>query len=127
MWRAILLLAHYPTLAQQIGDLSSLTEIRPDGLDLLLRLLAALRELRQPRLDLLLEHWRDSDDGAALSSILANAQALPEDAEPAERELREIIERLLSQAARAHRLNALVRGVPPVSSTPNSERRFLPS
>ena len=113
VWRAILLLAHYPTLAQQIGDLSSLTEIRPDGLDLLRRLLAALRELRQPRLDLLLEHWRDSDDGAALSSILANAQALPEDAEPAERELREIIERLLSQAARAHRLNALVRGVPP--------------
>ncbi len=113
VWRAILLLAHYPNLAQQLGDLTPLTETHPDGLDLLLRLLATLRELRQPRLDLLLEHWRDTDDGAALSSILSHAEAVPEEAAPAERELREIIERLLSQAARTHRLNALVRGAPP--------------
>jgi len=113
VWRAVLLLAHYPGLAQQIGDLTPLTEIRPDGLDLLLRLIVALRELRQPRLDLLLEHWRDSEDGAALSSILAHAEALPDEAALAERELHEIIDRLLSQAEQARRLNALVRGVPP--------------
>lgn len=113
VWRAVLLLAHYPNLAQQIGDLTPLAQIHPDGLDLLLRLLAALRELHQPRLDLLLEHWRDTKDGAALSSILAHAQALPEEAAPAEQELHEIIEHLLSQAEQARRLNTLVRGVPP--------------
>jgi DNA primase len=113
VWRAVLLLAHYPSLAHQIGDLTPLAEIRPAGLDLLLRLLVALRELRQPRLDLLLEHLRDSEDGAALSSILAHAEALPDEPAQAQRELQEIIERLLSQAAQARRLNTLVRGVPP--------------
>ncbi|WP_448507786.1 DNA primase [Immundisolibacter sp.] len=113
VWRAVLLLAHYPNLVQQIGDLTPLAQIHPDGLDLLLRLLAALRELRQPRLDLLLEHWRDSADGAALSSILAHAEALPDEPAQAQRELQEILERLLSHAAQARRLNTLVRAVPP--------------
>ena len=77
------------------------------------RLLATLRELRQPRLDLLLEHWRDTDDGAALSSILAHSELVPEELALAQRELHEIIERLSAQAAQARRRNALMHGVPP--------------
>ena len=113
VWRAILLLAHYPQLVGQVGDLTLLTDTHSDGVDLLLRLLATLRDLRQPRLDLLLEHWRDTDDGAALSSILAHSELVPEELAPAQRELHEIIERLLSQAAQARRRNALMHGVPP--------------
>jgi DNA primase len=113
MWRAILLLAHYPQLVSQVGDLTFLTDTHSDGVDLLMRLLATLRELRQPRLDLLLEHWRDTDDGAALSSILAHSELVPEELALAQRELHEIIERLLSQAAQARRRNGLMLGVPP--------------
>ena len=67
----------------------------------------------QPMRALLLEHWRDTDDGAALSSILAHSELVPAELAPAQAELHEIIERLLAQAAQARRRNALMHGVPP--------------
>ena len=125
--RAILLLAHHPHLAAELGRADARTRpARPGGVDLLLGCWRAIAGLHQPRLDRLLEHWRDTDDGAALSRILAGSELVPEEADAARAELRQIIARLLPQAAHgAAWRNACCTAPRPASSMPQQRAEVL--
>lgn len=110
--RAILLLAHYPQLAGEFGDLDALAAVHRPGMDFLLRLLKAIADLSQPRLDRLLEHWRDTDDGADLARVLTSSELVPQETGLAAQELRQIAARLQPQAARG-RLGEILHGAAP--------------
>jgi len=110
--RAILLLAHYPQLAAQIGPPEALENIDRPGMDVLRRLLLAIGGLAQPRLDRLIELWRDSNDGATLSRILASSELVPDTPAQAAAELCQIGTDLASQAQRTQ-LGALLRDTSP--------------
>jgi DNA primase len=110
--RAVLLLAHYPHLAAQLGDLSGLAAVRRPGMDFLNRLLEAIAGLPQPRLDRLLEHWRGTPDGEALARVLTGSELVPQEAALAAQELEQIVARLLPQASRG-RLGELLHGAAP--------------
>ena len=122
--RAILLLAHYPQLATELDVLQTVQSIERPGMDLLRRLLDAIAQLRQPRLDHLIELWRDSEDGATLSRILASGELVPDTADEAAQELRQIAARLVAQARRAQ-LRALLRDVSPSQLDPSQKAEVL--
>jgi DNA primase len=121
--RAVLLLAHYPELAVELGDLAALVNVSEPGMDILLRLIETIRSLPQPRLDRLLEQLRDSDDGAALSRVLAGNELVP-DAAIAERELRDIVSRFAPQA-KNNRLAELLHGATPSQLDPTQRAEVL--
>ena len=122
--RAILLLAHYPQLAAELGAPEALEAVERPGMDVLCRLLRAIGSLRQPRLDRLIELWRDSDDGATLSRILAGSELVPELPEQAAAELRQIASGLRSQTERAQ-LGALLRDAAPSRLDPQQKAAVL--
>ena len=122
--RAILLLAHYPQLARELGDLDALATVRRPGMDFLLRLLSAIAALSQPRLDRLLEHWRDTDDGAALARVLTSSDLVPPEPDLAAQELRQTVARLLPQAGRG-RLGELLHGAAPSQLDPEQRAEVL--
>jgi DNA primase len=110
--RAVLLIAHFPQLAVELGTPETLEKLDRPGIDLLCRLLRAIAGLASPRLDRLIELWRDSEDGNTLSRILATSEWLPDTTEAAAQELRQIATALTSRTQRA-RLGALLRDVAP--------------
>ncbi|MDD3675073.1 DNA primase [Thauera propionica] len=122
--RAILLLAHYPQLAAELDVLHTVQGIDRPGMDLLRRLLDAIAQLRQPRLDHLIELWRDSDDGAMLSRILASTELAPDTPDQAAQELRQIAAGLLAQARRAQ-LRTLLRDASPSQLDPKQKAEVL--
>ncbi|WP_372723727.1 DNA primase [Immundisolibacter sp.] len=109
--RAVLLLAHHPQLASKVDELAALVSVREPGVDFLLRLVATIRGLPQPRLDHLLEQWRDSEDGATLSRVLSSNELVP-DAAIAEREMRDLVSRFAPQV-KNDRLAELLHGTTP--------------
>ncbi len=122
--RAILLLAHFPQLATELGAPDAIESSKRPGSDMLGRLLQAIESLRQPRLDRLIELWRDSDDGATLSRILAGGELVPDSADEAAAELRQIAAGLRSQTQRAE-LGALLRDAAPSSLNPQQKAEVL--
>ncbi|MCG2601378.1 MAG: toprim domain-containing protein, partial [Achromobacter sp.] len=122
--RAILLLAHYPQLVQELDGLAALQSIERPGMDLLRRLVGAIAGLSQPRLDRLIERWRDTDDGATLSRILAGSDLVPETPQLAGEELRQIIAILGRQAQRTQ-LGDLLRGASPSQLDPQQRAEVL--
>lgn len=122
--RAILLLAHYPQLAAELGAPETLeTNSRP-GIEMLCHLLRSIAGMPQPRLDRLIEQWRDSDDGARLSRILAGTELVPDTPDGAAAELRQIAAGLRSQTQRAE-LGALLRDAAPSRLNPQQKAEVL--
>ena len=122
--RAILLLAHYPQLAKELDGLASIQTMERPGMDLLRRLVGAVDGLSQPRLDRLIELWRDTDDGATLSRILAGGDLVPETPQLAGEELQQIIATLGRQAQRTQ-LGDLLRGASPSQLDPQQRAEVL--
>ena len=122
--RAILLLAHYPQLAAELGPPQALEALKRPGMDMLCRLLRAIATLQQPRLDRLIELWRDTEDGAALSRILASSVLIPETADQAAEELRHIASGLRAHTQRAQ-LGALLRDASPSRLNPQERAEVL--
>ena len=122
--RAVLLLAHYPQLAAELGAPEAIESIRRPGSDLLGRLLRAIDGLQQPRLDRLIESWRDSDDGAVLSRILAGSDLVPDTPAEAAAELRQIAAGLRTLTQRVE-LGALLRDAAPSSLNPQQKAEVL--
>lgn len=122
--RAILLLAHYPQLAQELNGLAALQFIERPGMDLLRRLVDAIAGLSQPRLDRLIELWRDTDDGATLSRILAGSNLVPETPQLAGEELQQILATLGRQAQRVQ-LGDLLRDASPSQLDPQQRAEVL--
>ncbi|MGE0809868.1 MAG: DNA primase [Immundisolibacter sp.] len=122
--RAILVLAHYPELAAELGTPEALETVSRPGINLLCRLLGTVAGMSRPRLDRLIELWRDSDDGATLSRILAGGELVPDTAEEAAEELRQIAAGLRSQTQRAE-LGALLRDAAPSRLDPQQKAEVL--
>ena len=122
--RAILLLAHYPQLAKELDGLASIQSMERPGMDVLCRLVDAVGGLSQPRLDRLIELWRDTDDGATLSRILAGNDLVPETPQLAGEELQQIIATLTRQAQRTQ-LGDLLRGASPSKLDPQQRAEVL--
>ena len=122
--RAILVLAHYPELAAELGTPEALETVSRPGIDLLCRLLGTVAGMSQPRLDRLIELWRDSDDGATLSRILVGGELVPGTPAEAAAELRQIAAGLRSQTQRAE-LGALLRDAAPSSLNPQQKAEVL--
>jgi DNA primase len=110
--RAVLLVAHFPHLAAELGAPAALENVDKPGIDLLCRLLRAVAGLANPRLDRLIELWRDTEDGVTLGRILATGELVPDTPEAAAAELRQIAVALTSRTQRA-RLGALLRDATP--------------
>jgi DNA primase len=122
--RAILLLAHHPQLAAELGAPEALETISRPGIDLLCRLIRTVAGMSQPRLDRLIELWRDSDDGTVLSRILAGSELVPDTPADAGAELRQIAARLRSQTQRTE-LGALLRDAAPSRLNPQQKAEVL--
>ncbi|WP_372695289.1 DNA primase [Immundisolibacter sp.] len=122
--RSILLLAHYPQLAKELDGLASLQSLERPGMDLLRRLVDTIGGLSQPRLDRLIELWRDTDDGATLSRILASGDLVPDTPQLAGEELQQIITTLARQAQRAQ-LGDLLRDASPSKLDPQQRAEVL--
>ena len=122
--RAILLVAHHPQLGGELGARDVLEKTDGAGIGLLCRLLNAITGLSNPRLDRLIELWRDSDDGATLSRILAGSELVPDTADEAAAELRQIAAGLRSQTQRAE-LGALLRDAAPSRLDPQQKAEVL--
>ena len=93
-------------------------------MDVLCRLVDAVGGLSQPRLDRLIELWRDTDDGATLSRILAGNDLVPETPQLAGEELQQIIATLTRQAQRTQ-LGDLLRGASPSKLDPQQRAEVL--
>ena len=93
-------------------------------MDLLRRLVDTIGGLSQPRLDRLIELWRDTDDGATLSRILASGDLVPDTPQLAGEELQQIITTLARQAQRAQ-LGDLLRDASPSKLDPQQRAEVL--
>jgi hypothetical protein len=80
--------------------------------------------MSQPRLDRLIELWRDSDEGTVLSRILAGSELVPDTPADAGAELRQIAARLRSQTQRTE-LGALLRDAAPSRLNPQQKAEVL--
>ena len=122
--RAILLVAHHPQLAAELGTPDAIEATRRAGSEVLARLLRAIAGLQQPRLDRLIELWRDSDDGAVLARILGGNDLVPDTPDEAAAELRQIATGLRTQTRRAE-LGALLHDAAPSRLDPQQKAAVL--
>jgi DNA primase len=66
---AISLLLHRPEMAERVDQLDSLRVLREPGVELLIGLLEYLQQHPQTKINVLLEHWRESEHYAALNKL----------------------------------------------------------
>ncbi|HEX7030490.1 MAG TPA: DNA primase [Gammaproteobacteria bacterium] len=108
--RAILLLMHQPRLAgEALEHRDALHELDLPGAELLLQLVEFLSERPEISMAALLEHWRETPEGAALHKLAGARLEIPEEGMAAE--FRHVLERqllaTLQERRRSERLNAL--------------------
>ncbi|HLU60919.1 MAG TPA: DNA primase [Gammaproteobacteria bacterium] len=108
--RAILLLMHQPALAAEAeSELESLRKLDIPGAELLVRLVEFLRGRPEISMAGLLEHWRETPEGAALHKLAGMQLETPEDGMRAE--FRHVLHHQLlaslQERHRAERLRAL--------------------
>ncbi|HEX7047883.1 MAG TPA: DNA primase [Gammaproteobacteria bacterium] len=102
--RAILLLMHQPQLAAEaIRHADELRELDLPGAELLLQLVEFLGERPEISMAALLEHWRETPEGAALHKLAGTRLAIPEEGMAAE--FRHVLERQLLATLRERRRN----------------------
>lgn len=83
--RAVLLLMHQPALAAVAAEhLETLRKLDLRGADLLVRLVEFLRDRPEISMAALLEHWRETPEGAALHKLAGVRLEIPEDGMGAE-------------------------------------------
>jgi DNA primase len=106
--QGVRLLLHFPELAPRLEAqlLAGLESVEEPGAPLLLALLTELRTQPANSTAQVLERWRDRPDGAHLARLAAS-EALVPDASAAERELQQVLSRLLQEAGR-QRLDRLL-------------------
>lgn len=101
---AITIVVQHPQLAQQIGNVESLHNLKQPGVNILLDLLETLQQYPHLNTAALLERWRDKENGAHLQKLALQPLSLSADA--LQYELTGIIQGLQKQA-REQRINEL--------------------
>ena len=103
--QAISLALHYPQAAAAVGPVAGLEGVRQPGLELLLAILASIRERPHITTAGLLERFRDIPEGRHLGKLAA--QAPLDDAQAAREVLEDSLLRIVAEY-RKHRLAELV-------------------
>ncbi|MCX4188449.1 DNA primase [Methylophaga sp. OBS4] len=101
---AITIIVQHPQLAQQIGNVESLHNLKQPGVNILLNLLETLQQYPHLNTAALLERWRDKENGAHLQKLALQPLSLSADA--LQHELTGIIQGLQKQA-KEQRINEL--------------------
>ncbi len=82
--KALAILLEQPALVRHAGDSETWADLDRPGLGLLARVVVFLREHPETTAAMLLERWRDTEDGNMLEKVAAAELAIPEDAFEAE-------------------------------------------
>lgn len=105
--KAIALIVHFPDVVSTLTWPGSLEDVPLPGIPLLVQLLEELQEDKSVNTAILLERWRDRENGRHLSR-LASLECLAKSPDEAGKELVDILDRLAHQAQPAMRLDELL-------------------
>jgi DNA primase len=122
--QAIMLVLHHPAAAAKVaGTTGDLRKLTTRGIDVLVELIDAAAA--EPKLTTaqLVERWRDRPEGARIAELAAS-ESLVRDRAAAERELGTAVDKLMTEAGPARRLDELIAASGERKLTPEEQLEF---